>query len=215
MLNGVLIMLPLDVAALFFTTSIVLALAPGPDNLFVLAQSAQHGKRAGLVVTGGLCTGVLVHTAAVSFGVAAIFQTSVVAFTLLKYFGAGYLLYLAWMSFRAGGEKGNGSKVNQISMGKLYRRGIIMNVTNPKVSLFFLAFLPQFVDPEYGPIIPQMLMLGLLFIFSAVIIFGAISLLAGGFGETLTRSKRARKILNRLAGTVFAGLAIKLVFLQR
>jgi threonine/homoserine/homoserine lactone efflux protein len=215
MLNGVLIMLPLDVAALFFTTSIVLALAPGPDNLFVLAQSAQHGKRAGLVVTGGLCTGVLVHTAAVSFGVAAIFQTSVVAFTLLKYFGAGYLLYLAWMSFRAGGEKGNGSKVNQISMGKLYRRGIIMNVTNPKVSLFFLAFLPQFVDPEYGPIIPQMLMLGLLFIFSAVIIFGAISLLAGGFGEILTRSKRARKILNRLAGTVFAGLAIKLVFLQR
>lgn len=208
-------MLPMEAVVLFFTTSVLLALAPGPDNLFVLAQSAQHGSRAGLIVTAGLCTGVLVHTAAVSFGVAALFQTSAVAFTVLKYVGAAYLLYLAWMSFKTGGEGGNGSKVNRLSMGKLYRRGVIMNVTNPKVSIFFLAFLPQFVDPAFGPIIPQMLILGLIFIVSAILIFGAISLLAGTFGEILAKSKKARKILNCLAGTVFAALAVKLVLSQR
>ncbi|WP_163337375.1 LysE family translocator [Desulfopila sp. IMCC35008] len=208
-------MLPLDVVILFFTTSILLALAPGPDNLFVLAQSAQHGSRAGLVVTAGLCTGVIVHTAAVSFGVAAIFQSSIVAFTVLKYIGAAYLLYLAWMSFKAGGEAGSSSKVNRLSMGQLYRRGVIMNVTNPKVSIFFLAFLPQFVDPANGPIIPQMLALGLIFIVSAVLIFGAISMLAGTFGEILAKSEKASKVLNCLAGTVFATLALKLVMSQR
>lgn len=208
-------MLPLEVVILFFTTSVLLALAPGPDNLFVLAQSAQHGSRAGLIVTTGLCTGVLVHTAAVSFGVAAIFQTSAVAFAVLKYIGAGYLLYLAWMSFKAGGEAGGGSEVSRLSIGRLYRRGVIMNVTNPKVSIFFLAFLPQFVDPAYGPIIPQMLVLGLLFIVSAILIFGAISLLAGTFGEILVKSEKSRKILNRLAGSVFATLALKLLLSQR
>lgn len=166
-------------------------------------------------MTSGLCSGILVHTAAVSFGVAAIFQTSAVAFTVLKFIGAAYLLYLAWMSFKAGGAGGNGSKVDQLSMGKLYRRGVIMNVTNPKVSIFFLAFLPQFVDPTYGPIVPQMLVLGLIFIVSTILIFGAISLLAGTFGEILARSARARKILNRLAGTLFAALAIKLVLAHR
>lgn len=208
-------MIPFDVLILFFTSSILLALAPGPDNLYVLAQSAQHGRSAGLVVTAGLCSGVLVHTAAVSFGVAAIFQTSVVAFSVLKYIGAAYLLYLAWGAFRAGGGGGNGSAVNRLSVGQLYRRGVVMNVTNPKVSIFFLAFLPQFADPAYGPIIPQMLSLGLLFIVATIPVFGGVALLAGTFGEMLARSDRARKVLNRTAGTVFAALAVKLILAER
>ena len=207
--------MPLDLLLLFFTSSILLALAPGPDNLFVLAQSAQHGRRAGLIVTAGLSTGILFHTAAVSLGVAALFQTSALAFSILKYIGAAYLLYLAWGAFLAGGGGGDGSAVRRLAPGKLYLRGVIMNVTNPKVSIFFLAFLPQFVDPAYGPIIPQMLLLGLLFIVSTVWIFGAIALLAGTFGEILARSERARKILNRTAGTVFAALAIKLILAER
>ncbi len=208
-------MLPIDTVLLFFTTSILLALAPGPDNLFVLAQSAQHGRRAGLVVTIGLCTGILFHTAAVSLGVAAIFQTSLLAFTLLKYIGAAYLIYLAYQSFMAAGAAGDSGKVNQLSYGRLYRRGVIMNVTNPKVSIFFLAFLPQFVDPAYGSIIPQLMLLGTVFILSTILIFGSVSLLAGTFGEWLAGSERARKILNRTAGSVFAALAVKLVMAHR
>ncbi len=208
-------MLPAETLTLFLTSSILLALAPGPDNLFVLAQSAQHGRKAGLIVTFGLCTGVLVHTAAVTFGVAAIFQTSAVAFTILKYFGATYLLYLAWMSFRASGKAGADKEVKKLSFRKLYFRGVIMNVTNPKVSIFFLAFLPQFVDPSYGPIIPQMLQLGGLFILSTIWIFGGVALLAGTFGTWLARSDRATKILNWVAGSVFAGLAFRLVMVKR
>lgn len=207
-------MLPVETLLLFFTSSLLLALAPGPDNLFVLAQSAQHGRRAGLIVTVGLCTGILVHTAAVSFGVAAIFQTSQLAFTLLKSIGAAYLLYLAYQAFRAGGA-GNGSKaVQRLSYGRLYRRGVIMNVTNPKVSIFFMAFLPQFVDPARGPIVPQMLVLGAIFILSTILVFGSVSLLAGTFGQWLARSERAGKVLNRTAGSIFAGLALKLMMAE-
>lgn len=207
-------MLPVETMLLFLTSSILLALAPGPDNLFVLAQSAQHGRRAGLIVTIGLCTGILVHTAAVSLGVAAIFQTSILAFNTLKYIGAAYLIYLAYQSFKAGGSNGT-SAVKKLQYGKLYRRGVIMNVTNPKVSIFFLAFLPQFVDPANGPIIPQMLMLGAIFIVSTILIFGSVSLLAGTFGEWLGKSERAQKILNKMAGSIFAALAVKLMMARR
>ncbi|WP_136799174.1 MULTISPECIES: LysE family translocator [Desulfosediminicola] len=208
-------MLPFDVILLFFTSSILLAMAPGPDNLFVLAQSAQHGKKAGIVVTFGLCTGVLVHTAAVSMGVAAIFQTSQLAFNILKYIGAAYLIYLAVMSFRASGAAGGPGRVEKLQYRRLYGRGVIMNITNPKVSIFFLAFLPQFASPAHGPIIPQMLMLGALFIVSTILIFGAVALLAGSFGEWLAQSERASRILNRTAGTIFGALAIKLVMSER
>lgn len=203
-------MMPVETLLLFFTSSLLLALAPGPDNLFVLAQSAQHGGRAGLVVTVGLCTGILVHTAAVSLGVAAVFQTSLLAFTILKVIGAGYLLYLAYLSFTAGGTGKAAGAVQRLSYFTLYRRGVIMNVTNPKVSIFFMAFLPQFVNPAWGPIIPQMLLLGTVFIISTILVFGGVSLLAGTFGQWLARSERAGKILNRLAGTIFAALAVKL-----
>ncbi|KJR97335.1 MAG: threonine transporter RhtB [Desulfobulbaceae bacterium BRH_c16a] len=195
--------------------STLLALTPGPDNLFVLAQAAQRGKMAGIAVTGGLCTGLLVHTAAVALGVAAVFQASSLAFSLLKYIGAAYLLYLAWQSFRAGADTEDGSSAVRIGFTRLYGRGIVMNVTNPKVSLFFLAFLPQFTDPSSGPLLPQILALGLLFILSTVLIFGGISILAGGLGAQFRKSARAQVILNRLAGTVFVALAVKLALARR
>ena len=208
-------MQPIDTLLVFFLASILLALTPGPDNLFVLTQAIQRGKIAGVAVTIGLCTGLLVHTSAVALGVAALLQTSAIAFTLLKYAGAAYLLYLAYQSFRAGEEGRSDQTTQALSFGRLYRRGIIMNVTNPKVSLFFLAFLPQFVDPAYGPLVPQILLLGLLFILSTILVFGGISLLAGGIGARFRRSAKAQIILNRLAGTVFVALAIKLALVKR
>ncbi|MDD2733216.1 MAG: LysE family translocator [Desulfuromonadaceae bacterium] len=208
-------MLDPKIVLMFFTTSILLALSPGPDNLFVMTQAAQQGRKAGLLVTLGLCTGLLFHTAAVTFGLAALFKASALAFTVLKFTGAGYLLYLAWQAFRAVTVTGAAAAVDQLNSGALYRRGIIMNITNPKVSIFFLAFLPQFVEPAKGQLSAQFLLLGAVFIIATLIIFGAISLLAGAFGESFRRSAFARKLLNRAAGGIFAALAIKLALAQR
>lgn len=208
-------MLSNETFSAFFLASALLAIAPGPDNVFVLTQSALHGKLSGLVVVFGLCTGLLVHTAAVAFGVAVIFQASTLAFTLLKIIGAGYLVYLAWQIFRATPEQIRMQSDQQKSLGTLYRRGIIMNVTNPKVSIFFLAFLPQFADPGRGPISLQMVALGGIFITATILVFGAIALIGGTLGEWLNRSERAQRAMNWAAGTIFVGLALKLVTAER
>lgn len=196
----------------FGLTSILLSLAPGPDNIFVLTQSALFGRKSGFLVTLGLCTGLLFHTAAVALGVAAIFQSSALAFTLLKMAGAAYLLYLAWQSFRADSEQiDNDSDRPALSPATLYRRGIIMNITNPKVSIFFLAFLPQFVVPANGPVAVQIMLLGGVFIASTLLVFNSIAIVAAQLGHWLNRSPRAQLIMNRIAGSVFIALAAKLL----
>lgn len=208
-------MIPLESLIPFFMASLFLALVPGPDNIFVMTQSALHGKLSGLIVTLGLCTGLVVHTSAVAFGVAAVFKASALAFTLLKMVGAAYLLYLSFLAFRASASDIHGDKVPQMSTGKLYVRGIVMNITNPKVSIFFLAFLPQFADPQRGSLAIQMILLGNVFIAATILVFSGIALMAGALGEWLTRSARAQRVMNRMAGMVFAGLALKLLTTQR
>ncbi len=208
-------MLSIETVSAFFLASSLLAIAPGPDNVFVLTQSALHGRLSGLVVMFGLCTGLLVHTGAVAFGVAVIFQASAFAFTLLKIIGAAYLLWLAWQLFRVSPEQLHISGNQQKSLGTLYRRGIIMNVTNPKVSIFFLAFLPQFADPDRGPISVQMLALGGIFILTTILVFGSMALIGAALGEWLNRSERAQRAMNRVAGTIFIGLAVKLITAER
>jgi threonine/homoserine/homoserine lactone efflux protein len=208
-------MIPIETVTIFFAASVALAFAPGPDNIFVLTQSALHGRKAGLFVTCGLCTGLLVHTAAVSLGVAAIFQTSALAFNILKIVGAMYLLYLAWQAFKAGATKIEESAELHMDLRKLYYRGVIMNITNPKVAIFFLAFLPQFADPAIGSITIQMILFGGVFIIATLLIFGAIALSAGFLGEWLKGSDKAQIIMNRIAGTVFTGLALRLAISER
>lgn len=195
---------------LFFSTSLLLAVSPGPDNLFVMAQSLQNGRAAGFSVTLGLCTGLFGHTAAVAFGLAAIIQASALAFTVLKLCGAAYLLVLAWQAFRAGDTVPGDEPVIALSSGALYMRGIVMNLTNPKVSLFFLAFLPQFADPSRGSMMMQFIFFGVLFILATVLVFGLITLLAGRLGENYRRSPLAGKIINRMAALIFIGLAFRL-----
>lgn len=208
-------MIPLTTLGSFFMAAVLLALAPGPDNIFVLTQSALRGKTAGLLVTLGLCTGLIVHTTAVAVGVAVIVQASAVAFTALKLCGAGYLLYLAWHAFRATAATIAAGHGNGLSRAALYRRGIVMNVTNPKVSIFFMAFLPQFADPARGSVTLQMLALGGLFIAATIVVFGGIALLAGTIGRWINRSPRAQVVMNRVAGMVFVGLALKLATVNR
>ena len=207
-------MIPLDVLATYFIACVVLAVVPGPDNIFVLTQSALGGRKAGILIVLGLCTGLLVHTTGVSLGVAVIFQTSELAFTFLKLAGAAYLVYLAWGAFRAGATEIKGEK-NALTNIQLYRRGIFMNVTNPKVTIFFLAFLPQFANPARGSLPLQMLLLGAVFILSTILVFGAIALTAGTLGEWMKQSEKAQKIMNRLAGVIFIGLAARLLLAQR
>ncbi|RRQ22641.1 LysE family translocator [Thiohalobacter thiocyanaticus] len=208
-------MIPVEELLAFSAASVLLGLAPGPDNLFVLTQSALYGARAGLQVVLGLCTGLLVHTALVALGVAALLLASPLAFALLRLAGALYLLYLAWQSFTAAAAPvPAGGQSSLLSGGQLYRRGIIMNLTNPKVSLFFLAFLPQFVAPEYGRVDLQVGLLGALFILATLLVFGAVALMAGRLGEWLSRSVRTQRWLHRLAGGVFVLLALRLLLID-
>ena len=207
-------MIPIESLVTFVFASALLSIAPGPDNIFVLTQSALYGRRSGLLITLGLCTGLIVHTSLVAFGIAAIFQASSVAFTTLKIIGALYLLYLAWLAFTAGTSDLESASSTQRSAIALYQRGILMNLSNPKVSIFFLAFLPQFVSLENGALAPQILILGFLFIVVALIIFGTIAMLAGTLGAWLRKSSRTQVYLNRLAGTVFVALALNLLVAQ-
>lgn len=203
----------------------MLALVPGPDNLFVLTHSAVHGVRGGLRITLGLCTGLVVHTAAVALGVGALIQSSSWALTALKLFGAGYLLYLAWKTWAApyamsapdrtdSGERSG--KTERTCSGKpedgLYRRGVIMNMSNPKVLMFFLAFLPQFVSPGSVPGAWQVVFLGGVFIVCALLVFSSIALLAGWLSGRLRQRPQTVALMNRIAGWIFIALALRLVF---
>jgi threonine/homoserine/homoserine lactone efflux protein len=194
-----------------FLTAVLLALSPGPDNLFVLTQSALLGRWAGLMATLGFCTGLIVHTLGVTLGVAALLQQSELAFTLLKLAGAGYLLYLAWRFLQHKGVAADNLAAVAPRPWMLYRRGIIMNVTNPKVSLFFLAFLPQFTDPSVGSVVGQLIVFGLLFILATLLVFGGVALLADSLRPWLGRHPQAQRWIQRAAAVVFIVLAIKLV----
>ena len=215
----------LDTLLAFFGVSLLLGITPGPDNLFVLVQSAQRGWRAGMAVVVGLCAGLVVHTAAVALGLAALFAASAEAFTVLKYLGAAYLAWLAWQSLRPRPEAMQNaadpdraprpSERPAASAWRMVGRGMVMNLTNPKVLIFFLAFLPQFANPALGSVAPQIMLLGVVFMLATLLVFGTIAVFSGTFGTLLLRSARAQRWLNRAAGVVFLGLAVRLATISR
>ena len=205
----------MKLCSLFFLHLSYLALHLGLINYFFLPSHFYGGRIAGLVVVLGLCTGLIAHTTAVALGVAVIFQTSAAAFSALKLIGTGYLIYLAWKAFRAPTEEIEGAIDSEKNISKLYYNSIIMNITNPNVSIFFLAFLPQFADPSAGSISLQIMILGGLFILATILVFSGIALLAGTVAPWLNRSNYIQKILNYAAGTVFIGLALKLATTKR
>lgn len=210
-------MIGFETAVTFFVTAILLALTPGPDNIFVVTQAALRGKRAGVAVTVGLCCGVFGHTIAVALGLAAIFQTSVFAFTVLKYLGAAYLVYLAYGAWKAASQieskrgKEEQAQTKPLKLTRLVGRGAVMSATNPKVSIFFLAFLPQFVDQNLGHVSAQILQLGGLFMGAAFIVFTIFAFLADGLGQKTVGTVQGQKVMNRLAALIFTGLAAKLL----
>ena len=202
--------MPIEVYAVFIFTSALLALAPGPDNIFVLTQSALYGKRSGILITLGLCTGLVFHTCLVAFGVATIMQTSDWALSALKIIGAIYLVYLAWQILNSQTQELSVKGI-VLSDANLYLRGIVMNVTNPKVSIFFLAFLPQFASSNYGAITPQIILLGTIFGAVSLFIFSGISILASKLGDLLKRKPNAQVYLSRMTALIFVVLACNLL----
>lgn len=203
-------MLPLDTTLAFFAASLALAVAPGPDNVFVLLHAASHGRRAGLLVVLGLCSGLLVHTAAVALGLAAVLAASPRAFAALTVLGAAYLLWLAWQSWRAPVSTLGGPATPALSDAQTLRRGVLMNVSNPKVTLFFIAFLPPFADPVRGHMVLQICFLGGVFMLAALLVFGAIACFAATVAQPFLRSARAQISLNRFASVVLVALALRL-----
>ena len=170
-------MIELSTLYMFLVASLVLCLVPGPDNIYVLTQGVTKSKQAAIVTTLGLTTGLIIHTSAAAFGISMIFQTSEVVFSVVKYLGALYLLYIAYQMFKYRNKPLDLSVQNSSGgFKKLYLRGFIMNILNPKVSIFFLAFLPQFVTPQNGNIPLQMILLGLMFMIMTIVVFSSIGI---------------------------------------
>lgn len=205
----------LQISLAFFATALFLGIAPGPDNIFVLTQSALFGTRAGIATTFGLVTGVCFHTLAVALGVAALMLAYPWSFNILKGFGAAYLCWLAWLSIRASMDPATARADDDHALFPgymaLFRRGIIMNVTNPKVCLFFLAFLPQFCRPDAGNTAMQIIWFGWLFIVATIIVFCGVACAGGKLANWLAGSTKAQMAIHRLAALIFVGLAIALL----
>lgn len=207
-------MMPFETFISFFGISVLLALSPGPDNIFVLLQSALYGLRVGLSIVLGLCTGLIFHTLLVTLGIATLIQTSPTAFFVLKVMGALYLLYLAYLTAKAKPITVNTTQANtppNRSLWQYYRRGIFMNATNPKVTMFFLAFLPQFIYSSQISATQQLLQLSATFMLATLLTMGGIAIFSGYFGRVLQNKPKAQYALNILTVIVFVGLAINLL----
>ncbi|NNE31930.1 MAG: LysE family translocator [Winogradskyella sp.] len=191
-----------------FATS-ALAISPGPDNIFVLVQSITNGKAYGIATVCGLMTGCIVHTTFLAFGLSAIIKTNEYLFLGIKILGALYLLYLAYMVFRSSGDLNfETTEAPKKSLKELFVQGFIMNVLNPKVTIFFLAFFPGFLFSETTSTLIQFYVLGGLFILVSFIIFSSIALLAGQIKSFTMRHKNSGLILKWLQIIVFVGIAV-------
>lgn len=193
----------------FLTASILLTISPGPDILYVLVQSLSNGIRSGILTTLGLVSGIIIHTSLVAFGVSAILKESETIFLIIRILGALYLFYLAYKvgfsDSRISVNTNPGINKGDLS---LFRRGFIMNVLNPKVTIFFLAFFPGFLWDTSGNTVFQFFVLGGLFMIQAFIIFGCVALLAGKISVYLKENRRAGVIFKWLQILVFAGIGI-------
>ncbi|BDV41676.1 LysE family translocator [Geotalea uraniireducens] len=198
----------------FLGASVALTLAPGPDNIFVVTQGIARGRRPAIVTALGMCSGISVHTTAAAFGISAVFYSSVLAFNAVKFAGAAYLLFLAYKILRERSAV-RLATVDERSAAALFKRGFIMNVLNPKVALFFLAFLPQFITPASGHLPLQMLLLGFIFMVQAVVIFTTIGYFAGSIGRFILARPRVAKFFDWLTAGVFASLGIRLALAER
>jgi threonine/homoserine/homoserine lactone efflux protein len=208
-------MFTLTSLAIFMSATLALNLAPGPDMLYVSTRSLAQGRRAGIVSAFGIAAGSAVHTIAIASGLAALLAAVPVAYEIVRLVGAAYLIWLGIQAIRAKSSPLTGQEVAPATDWIIFRQGMITNVFNPKVALFFLAFLPQFADPAHGPVALQIVVLGCLFNLSGTIVNVAVACLASSIRRWLLPGNRGEAVFRWLTGTVFIGLGLRLALADR
>jgi len=196
--------------ALFMAAALALNLTPGPDMMYVTARSVADGRRAGVVAALGIGAGTLVHIAALALGLAALLAAVPLAYDVLRLAGAVYLLAIGVQLLVRRPTAGAAHRLAPSALGTVFAQAVLTNVLNPKVALFFLAFLPQFVDPAAGPALAQIVLLGLLFDLQGTGVNVAVALLASGTSARLRANTRVVSVLQWLTGAIFVALGARL-----
>lgn len=190
---------------LFAAASIALLVVPGPSVLYIVTRSVSQGRRAGLISVLGVHVGSAVHVTAAALGLSALLASSATAFMIVKYLGAAYLVWLGVQKLRRR-ESGPVEEAPPVRRTRLFTQGIVVNVLNPKTAIFFLAFLPQFVNPSRGPVALQIIILGACFIVLGIMSDGGYAMLAGTLADRIRRTRKSRRRLDRASGVVYLGL---------
>ncbi len=206
---------PLHSLLLFIGAGLLLNLVPGQDVLYIAGRSISQGRRAGIVSALGIGAGCLVHISAAALGLSALMVTLPAAFNTVRYLGAAYLVWLGIQALRHSSRSLTLEPAPAASAGRIFRRGMATNVLNPKVALFFLAFLPQFTSPARGPLAPQILLLGIIFDANGTVINVAYAVAAGWLGARLKTRWGSARWLNRAMGGLFVALGLSLAFADR
>jgi threonine/homoserine/homoserine lactone efflux protein len=196
---------PPSTLTVFCLAALALAVVPGPAVTYIVARSVDQGRRAGLMSAFGVATGGLVHVAAATAGLSALLASSASAFTVVKFVGAAYLIAIGLLRLLGRGEDDSG-EIEPLAQRRVFAQGVVVNVLNPKTALFFLAFLPQFVDRHGWPIAVQVGLLGCLFVALAVLSDSTYAVTASALAGRVRRSVRARRVKRYLTGTIFVAL---------
>jgi len=200
---------------LFVVASVLLLITPGPAVLFIIARSMEQGRTAGFVSVLGIHLGTIVHILAAAFGLSALVLSSATAFAVVKYVGAAYLIWIGLRTILAGDLTGPSARFRSQPLRLVFRDGFVVNLFNPKTAIFFLAFLPQFIDPTRGHVHWQIIVLGLTFMGLGMISDGVFALAAGAAGDFLRRRRYALRLQRWFAGASFIGLGITAALVSR
>jgi threonine/homoserine/homoserine lactone efflux protein len=200
------------ITPLFLFASAAVTISPGPDILFVLSKGITSDRRTAVIAAIGFACGLSIHTTMAVIGLSALLAGSAVAFTVVKLIGAAYLVYLGINALRSGGVMAVPDTTNVASGKKIFGQAFLMNVLNPKVAIFFLAFLPQFTRPQYGNLSAQLLVLGIVFALIALLIFSVVAVFSAAIGGWIRSRPKTVKRLDYLVGSLFIGLGIRLAF---
>lgn len=192
----------------FVLATATLAITPGPDNIFVLIQSMTYGKKQGMAIVCGLISGCIIHTTLVAFGLSSFIKSNAQLLFVLKLLGAGYMLYLAYCVFKSTDVINTKTQTESKSVGALFKQGFIMNVINPKVSIFFMAFFPAFLFSETQSLVVQFYTLGFLFMSTSFLVFSTLVFFSSSLGFALKSGRRFGTVFKWAQITVFLGIAL-------
>ncbi len=209
-------MLSLTTLAIFAGACLALTATPGPDMLLIASRSVSQGRSAGFATLAGILVGTYCHALAAAFGLAELFVAVPITYDIVRFAGAGYLLYLAWKTFRSHGTAlSPDASMRRYPIGRVFRQGLFTNLLNPKVALFVLALFPQFVRPEAGSVALQIMVLATVLNLIGFCVNGAVILMASKLSQKLSSGARPSRVPQYLLGTVFAGLACRLALASR